>query len=61
MEGDGDFFTGAEEVPAEGAPEQVCFSGSPAVSSCAMLLPRKVLSPLSTCRCWCELALHVCP
>lgn len=25
MEGDGDFFTGAEEVPAEGAPEQVCF------------------------------------
>lgn len=66
MEGGDDFFTGAEEVPAEGAPEQVCFSEAKradeavgVLRSCAVLyvlLPHRCFLYC----CWCELALHVC-
>lgn len=51
MEGDGDFFTGAEEVPAEGAPEQVRFSRRSLcfvfVNCAALLLPHSC--PPSPC------------
>lgn len=45
MEGDGDFFTGAEEVPAEGAPEQVCFSESTSEPSELRAVPSAAAPP----------------